>query len=241
MGPSVELNRPSTKDHLWEFSHKTSQLTTQSIFYLSVGGWEFMVKALGAPLGLVSMESYPTTRCDWGMPFFSTLLKCAAYSDSGYCGAHKWLSEEKGMEKERVGSRFKRKALIGSPFLLSNLLRHKKSYSLIPKNILRERKGGYRTAFFVAASVPQSSPAGLSVFTLLLHRLFSSWIVKQQAFLQEVHSLLSSGKSFYFILNKAIEMHLFFLVLITLLKVAPHEGFLLFELYTLYLSLQIEK
>lgn len=47
------------------------------------------------------------------MPFFSPLLKCAAYSDLGYCGAHKWLSEEKGMERERVGSRFKRKAPIG--------------------------------------------------------------------------------------------------------------------------------
>lgn len=106
-----------------------------------MGGWEFMLKALGAPLALVSMESYPKTHCDWGMPFFSPLLKCAAYSDSGYCGAHKWLSEEKGMEKERVGSRFKRKPPIGTPFLLSNLSRHKKSNSLIPKDILTERKG----------------------------------------------------------------------------------------------------
>lgn len=87
------------------------------------------------------MEPYPTSHCDWGMPFFSLLPKCAAYSDSGYCGAHKWLSEEQAMEKERVGSRFKRKAPIRTPFLLSNLLRHKKSYSLIPKSILRERKG----------------------------------------------------------------------------------------------------
>lgn len=102
------------------------------------------------------------------MPFFSLLLKCAAYSDSGYCGAHKWLSEEKGMEKERVGSRFKRKAPIGTPFLLSNLLRHKKSNSLIPKNILRERRGGYRTAFFVSAlQFFHSSAVELQVFTLL--------------------------------------------------------------------------
>jgi len=66
------------------------------------------------------------------MPFFSPLLKFAAYSDSGYCGAHKWLSEEKGMEKEREGSRFKRAAPIGTPLLLSNLLETQKelqSYS----------------------------------------------------------------------------------------------------------------
>lgn len=97
-------------------------------------------KGTRVALGLVSRESYPTTRCDWGMPFFSALLKCAAYSDSGYCGAHKCLSEEKGMEKERVGSRFKRKPPIRTPILLSNLSRHKKSNSLIPKDILREQK-----------------------------------------------------------------------------------------------------
>lgn len=127
-----------------------------------------MLKAVGAPLALVSMESYPKTHCDWGMPFFSPLLKCAAYSDSGYCGAHKWLSEEKGMEKERVGSRFKRKPPIGTPFLLSNLSRHKKSNSLIPKDILTERKGGYRTAFFVSElQFLHSSALELPLFTSL--------------------------------------------------------------------------
>lgn len=45
------------------------------------------------------------------------------------------------MGEERVGSRFKRKAPIGAPSVLSNLSRHKKSNSLIPKGILRERKG----------------------------------------------------------------------------------------------------
>lgn len=49
------------------------------------------------------------------MPFFSSLPdpplpNCGSYSESSYCGAHKWLSEEKGMQRERVGSGFKRKA-----------------------------------------------------------------------------------------------------------------------------------
>lgn len=100
-----------------------------------------MVKAFGAPPGLVSMESYRRLVVTKACHSSSRCKKCAAYSDSGYCGAHKWLSEEKGMERKRVGSGFKRKAPIRTPFLLSNLLRHKKSYSLIPKNILRERKG----------------------------------------------------------------------------------------------------
>lgn len=91
-------------------------------------------------LGLVSMESYAMTRCSWGMLFFSSPLKCSAYSDLAHCGAHKWLVEEKGMDEKRVGSRFKSKAPIGTPFLLSNLLRHKKSNSLIPKGALRKRK-----------------------------------------------------------------------------------------------------
>ncbi|MEQ2224858.1 hypothetical protein ILYODFUR_011712 [Ilyodon furcidens] len=80
------------------------------------------------------------------MPFFSPFPKCAAYSDSSYCGAHKWLSEQKGMQKERVGSEFKRKAPIGAPFLLSNLLRDKKSYSLV----LEGEERHYRTAVLVS-------------------------------------------------------------------------------------------
>lgn len=61
LGPPPKQSRPCTKDHLGDFSHKllTTQLTTQSIFYLSVGGWEFMVKALNAQLALVTMEPYP--------------------------------------------------------------------------------------------------------------------------------------------------------------------------------------
>lgn len=134
-------------DHLQKIISETLVIDysiNNTVHLLSIiGGWGwFMVKARSTPLGLVSMESYSTSLCDWGMPFFSPLLKCTAYSDSGYCGAHKWLSEEKGMVKERVGSRFKWKAPIGTPFLLSNLLRHKKSYSLTPKNILRERQEG---------------------------------------------------------------------------------------------------
>lgn len=61
LGPPPKQSRPCTKDYLGDFSHKllTTQLTTQSIFYLSVGGWEFMVKALNAQLALVTMEPYP--------------------------------------------------------------------------------------------------------------------------------------------------------------------------------------
>lgn len=61
LGPPPKQSRPCTKDHLGDFSHKllTTQLTTQSIFYLSVGGWEFMVKALNAQIALVTMEPYP--------------------------------------------------------------------------------------------------------------------------------------------------------------------------------------
>lgn len=75
-----------------------------------------MVKAHGAPLGFVSMEAYPTTSCDWGMPFFSPLLKCAAYSDSDYCGAHKWLSEERGWRKKGWGQGSNERLPSGLPF-----------------------------------------------------------------------------------------------------------------------------
>lgn len=34
------------------------------------------------------------------MPFFFLLLKRTTHSESGYCGTHKWLSEEKGMERK---------------------------------------------------------------------------------------------------------------------------------------------
>lgn len=145
-----------------------------------MGGWEFTLKA---PLGLVSKESYPTTRCDWGMPFFSPLLKCAAYSDSGYCGAHKWLSEEKGMEKERVGSRFKRKPPIGTPILLSNLSRQKEQQSHSQGHLEGENES-FRTAFFVSES--QFSSTAQRVNSSLLTWLHaapalvvcvSSWIV----------------------------------------------------------------
>lgn len=53
------------------------------------------------------------------------------------------------MGEERVGSRFKRKAPIGAPTVLSNLSRHKKSNSLIPKGVLKGEKGGDRGEFFV--------------------------------------------------------------------------------------------
>lgn len=62
------------------------------------------------------MEAYPTTHHDWGMPFFSPLLKCAAYSDSGYCGAHKWLSEERGWRKKGWGQGSNERLPSGLPF-----------------------------------------------------------------------------------------------------------------------------
>lgn len=66
-----------------------------------------MLQDHGALQDPVSTESYSTAHCGCGMPLFSPLHKCAAYSDSAYCGAYKWLSEEKGMDVERAGSRFK--------------------------------------------------------------------------------------------------------------------------------------
>jgi len=148
-----------------------------------------MVKALGAPPSLVSMESYPTTHCDWGIPFFFPLLKRTTYSDSNYCGAHKWLSEEKGMEKERVGSGFKRKAPIGTPFLLSNLLRDKKSYSLIPEDILTERRGvrGQHSLFQSASSstelqINSLSPLWSTYSSLPLYWLLSTLLASSKTF-----------------------------------------------------------
>ncbi len=155
-----------------------------------------MVKALSAPLGLVSMESYPTTHGEWGMPFFFPPLKCAAYSDSSYCGAHKWLSEEQGMERERVGSRFKREAPIRTPSLLSNLLRHKKSNSLIPKDILRRREEVIGQHSCVRASVlPQLG--GQSPLCSCAHCV-SSWGFSSKDQLSE--ELCSSGRLSLFIL-----------------------------------------
>lgn len=77
------------------------------------------------------------------------------------------------MERERVGSRFKRKRLqSGLPFLLSNLLRHKKEQQSHSQGHLErgEKKGGYRTAFFVSELqfFTHTQRVVLPVFTLLL-------------------------------------------------------------------------
>lgn len=147
---------------------------TQSIVCPSVDGWEFTLKALDAPLGSVSTESYWMTPRGWGTLFFSPPLKCSAYSDLAYCGAHKWPSEEKGWGQgsdERLPS--------GRPLLLSNLWRHKKSNSLIPKGAFRRRKEVIGELFLCVCHLFSSS--GIQVFILLctLFTDYRSWLVSE--------------------------------------------------------------
>lgn len=104
------------------------------------------------------------------MPFFSPLLKCAAYSDSGYCGAHKWLSEEQGMERERVGSRFKPKGSHRDSLSVIKFVETQKEQQSHSQGHIEGEKGGYRTAAFVSElQFFQSSAVERPVFTLLLH------------------------------------------------------------------------
>lgn len=100
------------------------------------------------------------------MPFFSPPLKCASHSDLGYCGAHKWLSEEKGMERERVGSRFKRKGSRRDSRSVIKFVETQKERQSHSQGHLEAEKGGCRTAFFVSElQFFLSSPVKLPVFT----------------------------------------------------------------------------
>lgn len=100
------------------------------------------------------------------------------------------LRRERDGEK-RVGSRFKRKA----PFLLSNLLRDKKSSSLFPQDMLRERRGVIGHHSLCQSRSSYRGADQLSGFTLLhntsllLLRSWSSSSVSSRTF-----PLWSSGK-----------------------------------------------
>lgn len=76
-----------------------------------------------------------------------------------------------GMEKERVGSGFKRKAPIGTPFLLSNLSRDKKSYSLVPQDIFKERRGVIGQHSLCQSTSSSKELQINTVFSLLLMQL----------------------------------------------------------------------
>lgn len=89
------------------------------------------------------------------------------------------------MGKERVGSWFKPEAPVGTPSLLSNLLRHKKSSGLISQGHLEAEREGNRPEssvsapqFLPSAELPSAPPATeseLSAAELLLqHPDFSS-------------------------------------------------------------------
>lgn len=161
---------------------------TQSIVCPSVDGWEFTLKALDAPLGSVSMESYWMTPRGWGTLFFSPPLKCSAYSDLAYCGAHKRPSEEKGWGQgsdERLPS--------GRPLLLSNLWRHKKSSSLIPKGALRKRKEVTGELFCACVTSSAAQASKSSFFSSLCSFAdCRSWLVSE-AEPAHIKILLSRG------------------------------------------------
>lgn len=94
----------------------------------------------------------------------------------------------RGWREKGWGQGSNRKAPIGTPFLLSNLSRHKKSNSLIPKDILRERKeviGRPPLCRSFSSSKAQQSSAQSSLCCC-------TDCVSSQPFLQQVQSPTSS-------------------------------------------------
>lgn len=86
------------------------------------------------------------------MPFFSPPLKCSAYSDLAHCGAHKWLSEEQGMDEKKGGVKVQRKGSHRDSLSVIKFVGTQKEQQSHSQGHLEEKKGSFRRALFLCVS-----------------------------------------------------------------------------------------